>query len=69
MIILEKEQRYDDLIDNILYTSGVDVDYHLKPTIDAIEPLSGVDTELMNKGAELLNKHIYEHNTIGIIVD
>lgn len=69
MIILEKEQRYDDLIDNILYTSGIDVDYHLKPTVDAIKPLSESDIELMDKGAELLNKHLITDSSVTLVVD
>ena len=67
MIILEKEQRYDNLIDNILYTSGIDVDYHLKPTVEGFD--SSVKKSTFYSGVMMLNEHIYEHNTIGIIVD
>ena len=69
MIILEKEQKYNDLIDNILYTSGVDVDFHLKPHVGVVEELSDIDKKLLSKGVELLNKHLITDSRIGLVVD
>ena len=67
MKIVEKKQVHDNIIDNILYNSHVDIDYHLNPTKESFD--SSVKKCTFYPGIMMLNEHIYEHNTIGIVVD
>lgn len=67
MKIVEKKQVHDNIIDNILHNSHVDIDYHLNPTKEGFD--SSVKKCTFYPGIMMLNEHIYEHNTIGIIAD
>ena len=71
MIIREKSQVKEDLIDNILYNSVEDINFHLFPNEEHNIDTSKLDSiPLFSKAVETLYKHLDSANSkIAILAD
>src|SRR5699024_12099700 len=64
---IKKKKIKKKIIENIIKNSNVNIDYNLNPTKEGFD--STIRKCTFYPGIMMLNEHIYEHNTIGIVAD